>query len=163
MGPAPEGILEAGANAPPFRLRNLAGGETALADLLPRAPLLLAFFKVACPVCQLTLPFLDRIHREAAGSLTVCGISQDEAEGTRDFNRRYGVTFPVLLDTDANRYQASNAFGLSTVPSLFLVDAGGRIVWSGEGFRKLNIEMLATRAGVNPFRPGDYVPEWKAG
>jgi hypothetical protein len=40
----------------------LDGGETTLRDLISNGPALLAFFKVSCPVCQMTLPFLDRIE-----------------------------------------------------------------------------------------------------
>lgn len=157
-----KGILQAGERAPDFRLRNLAGGHTALREL--PAPVLLVFFKITCPVCQLTLPFLDRVYRERnPESMAIYGISQDEAEWTRDFNRQFGVTFPILLDTHANHYEASNAFGISTVPSLFLVERDGRISWVLEGFQKRAIRTLAGKAEVNPFRPGEYVPEWKAG
>ena len=158
------GILETGSRAPDFRLRNLAGGETALADILAEGPVLLVFFKVSCPVCQLTLPFLERVHRgQAAGSMAIYGISQDEADWTRDFNRRFEVTFPTLLDTQQNHYEASNAFGISSVPSMFLIERHGTVAWSLEGFNKREIQDLAARAGVNPFRPGEQVPEWKAG
>jgi peroxiredoxin len=157
-------ILKAGATAPDFRLRNLAGGETGLKELLPQAPLLLAFFKVSCPVCQLTFPFLERIHNEKrAGALTIYGIAQDEAEWTREFTARFGVTFPTLLDTQANGYEASNAFGISTVPTMFLVERDGTISKVIEGFSRLDVQELGALAGVNPFRPGEHVPEWKAG
>lgn len=157
-------LLRAGAKAPDFTLANLAGGQTALHELLPNGPVVLAFFKVTCPVCQLTFPFLERIHRERApSSLSIYGISQDDAGWTTDFNQRYGITFPTLLDTEEDNYPASNAYGISTVPSLFLVEPGGTIALTLEGFSKRDIQDLAGRAGVNPFRPGDYVPEWKAG
>jgi peroxiredoxin len=158
------GILEAGSKAPDFKLRNLSGGETSLEELLPNAPLLLAFFKVTCPVCQLTFPFLDRVYRErTSASMEIYGISQDEADWTRDFNERFGVTFPVLLDTSKNHYAASSAYGLTTVPSLFLIERDGTISWSLEGFSKREIQALAAKAGVNPFRADENVPEWKAG
>lgn len=158
-------ILAQGAPAPVFALPSLDGGTTALPDLLPSAPLLLVFFKVSCPVCQLTLPVLDRIHRgRAAGSISIIGISQDEAENTRDFNRRFGVGFPVLLDTSRNHYQASDAYGITNVPTLFLVGREGTITRRVEGFVKRDLLDLAATAGLaDPFRPGEYVPEWKAG
>jgi len=157
-------ILGVGERAPQFRLRNLKGGHTTLAELLPSSPLLLAFFKVSCPVCQLTLPFLDRIHRDAAaGSIAIYGISQDEAGWTRDFNREFGITFPILLDTEENRYEASDAFGISSVPTLFVVERDGVIARTVEGFNKSAVQALAGNVGVNPFRAGEYVPEWKAG
>ena len=76
-------LLQAGARAPDFRLPLLsgdrAGGETSLHDLIADGPVLLAFFKVTCPVCQLTFPFLERLHQ--AGALPIYGISQNDAAG----------------------------------------------------------------------------------
>jgi len=60
-------LLEPGSRAPDFRLELLGGGVTTLAELLAGGPVLLAFFKIGCPVCQMTFPFLERIH--AAGTL----------------------------------------------------------------------------------------------
>src|SRR5450759_4932020 len=95
-------LLETGSRAPGFRLSRLgageAGGEATLAELTVRGRVLLVFFKVTCPVCQLTLPFLERMH--AAGALAICGISQNDASDTREFNRYFGVTFATLLDTE---------------------------------------------------------------
>jgi peroxiredoxin len=153
-------ILEPGARAPEFRLSRLDGGETTLAEIAAHGPALLVFFKVTCPVCQFTLPFLERIH---AGALPIFGISQNDAERTREFNREFGVTFPVLLDTEESGFPVSNAFGISSVPTMFLVESDGTISQVMEGWRKTEIEWLGGKAGVQPFRPSDYVPEWKAG
>jgi peroxiredoxin len=154
-------LLEAGARAPEFRLPRLDGGETALSEITTNGPALLAFFKVTCPVCQLTLPFLERIH--IGGSLPIFGISQNDAGDTRDFNREFGLTFPMLLDTEESRFAVSGAFGISTVPTMFLVESDGTISRVCEGWRKTEIEWIGGKAGVRPFRPSDYVPEWKAG
>ena len=131
--------------------------------MLFRSPLLVVFFKITCPVCQMELPFLDRIHREARGAVSVLGISQDGEEWTRDFKQRFGVTFPALLDGAEDRYPASNAWGISVVPAAFLVERDGAVSWMLEGFRKREIQALAGRFGVDPFQPGEYVPEAKAG
>ena len=72
-----------------------------LQDLIANGPVLLAFFKITCPVCQLTFPFLERLH--TAGTLPIYGISQNDAEDTREFNQHFGVTFPTLLDPRGER------------------------------------------------------------
>ena len=89
-------LIETGSRAPDFRLPLLDDGEADLSDLIAGGPVLLAFFKVTCPVCQLTLPFLDRIH--AAGSVRVYGISQNDPEDTREFNEHFRLHMPTLLD-----------------------------------------------------------------
>jgi len=153
-------ILKEGLRAPDFRLPRLDGGESALAEIVAGGPALLVFFKITCPVCQLTLPFLDRIHSPA---LPICGISQNDGDETREFNREFGVAFPVLLDTEESGYPVSNAFGISSVPTMFLVEKDGAVSRVIEGWRKREIEWLGDKAGVKPIRPSDYVPEWKAG
>jgi peroxiredoxin len=99
----------------------------------------------------------------ASASLQIIGISQDDDSSTQGFNERYGVTFPTLLDQSQEGYPASNAFGISSVPSLFVVAADGNIAQSFSGFSKRDFETVGQRAGVQPFRPDDNVPEWKAG
>jgi peroxiredoxin len=154
-------ILESGSPAPQFRLELLAGGTAALSEILSRGPVLLAFFKISCPVCQLTFPYLERLH--ALGSLAVYGISQNDADDTRDFNREFGVTFPTLLDREEDRYPVSNDYGISSVPTLYLVEPGGTIAQVMEGWRKRDLEALAEQFGGPLLRAGEYVPEWKAG
>jgi peroxiredoxin len=153
-------LPKVGSRAPDFRLPRLDGGEITLAEIAAGGPALVVFFKITCPVCQLTLPFLERIHSPA---LPIYGISQNGADETSEFNREFGVTFPVLLDTEESGYPVSNAFGISSVPSMFLVEKDGTVSRVFEGWRKREIEWLGGQAGVNPFRPSDYVPEWKAG
>jgi peroxiredoxin len=154
-------LLREGSRAPDFVLPRVDGGEAALHDLVANGPLLLAFFKISCPVCQLTFPYLERLH--AAGTLPIYGISQNDAEDTLEFNRRFGVTFPTLLDREENSFAVSNAFGISSVPTLFLVERDGTVSRAIEGWQKKAVEWLGGKAGMSPFRPGEFVPELKAG
>src|SRR6266542_4521096 len=155
-------MLEPDARAPEFELSALDGGKRTLQQFLSSGPVLLAFFKITCPVCQFTLPYLERIFRgRAAGSLQFFGISQDDAESTREFNQRFGVSFPTLLDREEESYPASNAYGISHVPSMFLIEPDGRISWALDGWNKREIQTLGAKAGVNPFRQDENVPEWK--
>jgi peroxiredoxin len=154
-------LLDASSPVPDVRLKLLSGGETTLREIAARGPALLAFFKISCPVCQLTFPFLQRLH--AAGTLLIFGISQNDARDTRDFNEDFGITFPTLLDDEDKNFPASNAFGISSVPTLFLIERDGTISHIVEGWRKKEMEFLATKAGTAIFRQTDSVPEWKAG
>jgi peroxiredoxin len=149
-------LLEARSRAPEFRLPLLDGGITTLPEILVPGPALIAFFKVTCPICQLTLPYLERIH--AAGTLRIYSVSQNAACDTRDFNQDFHLTFPTLLDSEDDGFPASNAFGISTVPTLFLVEPEGVISRVIEGWQKKEMAALGLL-----FRQGDNVPEWKAG
>jgi peroxiredoxin len=156
-------IAKTGVLAPPFTLRDMAGRERSLDELLKRGTILLAFFKVSCPTCQYTFPFLERLHKKL-GPERVIGISQDVARKTDQFNRDYGVTFPVLLDSEDENYPVSNAFGITHVPSLFLIEPDGRIAMSSAGFAKADIEEIARRLGpVELFHRDEKVESFRAG
>ncbi|HEU0120240.1 MAG TPA: TlpA disulfide reductase family protein [Bryobacteraceae bacterium] len=124
-------------------------------------PVLLVFFKISCPTCQLALPYLQRLADE--GGLRVVAISQDDPEGTAEFQEAFGTRMEVVFDNAANGYAVSNAYGITTVPAMFLVEPGGRIAWLNEGFVKADLAALALRWGVDLFPSGDRAPEWKPG
>jgi peroxiredoxin len=168
MGSARENeTLTTGQRAPGFRLQDLAGGEKLLAELLKSGPVFLAFFKVSCPTCQFTLPFLERIYRGldqgVNGRAQMFVVSQDDDEATREFHREFGITMPTLLDSARHGYPASNAYGLAHVPSMFLVEQDGTISWSLVGFNRKELEALGQKLGVKPFKSGERVPEMKSG
>jgi peroxiredoxin len=153
-------MLSSGSKAPPFTLNDLNATPHSLADILARGPVLLALYKISCPVCQLTLPFLDRI---AGGKLQIIAISQDDAAATRRFQAKFGVKLPMLLDRESENYPVSTSFGITHVPSLFLIEPDGTISLTSEGFVKSDLESIGERAGVTPFRQDEMVPAWKAG
>jgi peroxiredoxin len=146
---------EVGARAPEFRLPGADGGEIGLAEIMAQGPGLLVFFKISCPVCQLTFPFLERIHQ--AGSLAVYGISQNDARDTRGFAAQYRTTFPMLLDNEKTGYAVSNAYGITSVPTIFVIGRGGVIEQVTMGWHKQEM------AALGAIRTDDRVPEWKAG
>lgn len=154
-------MLEAGSKAPPFELRDLKGGIKSSSTILEKAPALVAFFKVGCPVCQMTFPFLERMAGQSV--LQIVGISQDDASATAKFNNRFGLTIPTLLDESKAGYPASNAFGISSVPSIFVLEQDGTVSSAFAGFSKRNLQALGNRIGVEPFKPDEKVPEFRPG
>jgi peroxiredoxin len=162
--------IVAGNTAPGFSLQSLDGKEYSLHDLLQRDPVVAALFKVSCPVCQFTFPFLERLHKRYGGDgVTFLGISQDDARDTKDFAKEFGVTFPMLID-DEDGYIVSNAYGLTNVPTIFLIDTDGTVKVSSMGFDKKDLETIAAelaqrrKIALAPlFRPDEVVPINKPG
>ena len=152
-------MLDAGRIAPEFSLKDVDGERRSLRENLKLGPVLVVFFKINCPTCHLTLPFLERLKT----SIRVVGISQDDASSTRGFANRFRLTFPTLLDLSEQQYPASNAYCITSVPSLFLIEPDGLVSRAFAGFSKRDFEEIGARAGVAPFGPDDHVPEWKAG
>jgi len=161
--------IVAGNTAPEFCLKSLEQKQYALRSLLERGPVVAAFFKISCPVCQFTFPFLERLHqRYGSGGATFLGISQDDARATKGFASEYGVTFPVVLDEDG--YPVSNAYGLTNVPTIFLIETDGKVQVSSMGFDKKDLETIAAqlaerrKIALTPlFRPDEVVPANKPG
>ncbi|MFI5071108.1 MAG: peroxiredoxin family protein [Terriglobales bacterium] len=162
--------LTAGKRAPDFSLPNMEGKDFSLRDALASGPVVAAFFKVSCPVCQYAFPFLDRIYKNYGGrNVTFVGISQNDKKDTAAFMKQFGVTFPVLLDA-AKTFPVSNAYGLTNVPSVFWIEQDGEIQISSIGWNRQEIEEIARKAreatGESPklvFRPDEKIVDFRAG
>ncbi len=160
----------AGDIAPGFSLNALDGKEYSLSALMRRGPVVLAFFKISCPVCQFTFPFLERLHKRYGGDgVTILGISQDDVRATTKFAKEYGITFPILVD-DEDGYIVSNAYSLTNVPTIFLIDTDGTVKVSCNGFDKKDLETIAAelaqrkKISLTPlFRPDEVIPANKPG
>jgi Peroxiredoxin len=134
--------IASGNLAPGFTLRSLDGKEFSLSKALGNGPVVLSFFKVSCPVCQFTFPFLERLFQRYGGDgVTFLGVSQDDAGASRDFAKKFGVTFPVLPDDSG--YAVSNAYGLTMVPTIFLIEPDGKVRVSSMGFVRTDLESIA--------------------
>jgi len=161
--------INSGKKAPDFKLTATDGKPYSLKEVLAKNVTLVVFYKDTCPTCQFAMPFIERIYQAyKEKGLTVLGIEQDDKERTIAFSKQYGVNFPALVDQD--NYKVSYAYGIDAVPTIFLVDKNGEILFSSVGFVKDEISELskkiAEKLGVKNFEvfnPGEYVPALKAG
>ncbi|HYW39014.1 MAG TPA: TlpA disulfide reductase family protein [Terriglobales bacterium] len=169
-GPKDMAALPAGTKAPDLSLPAVDGGKFSLQSALKQGPVLAAFFKVSCPVCQYMFPYLERLHKAHGDrKITIVGISQDNQRDTTAFLKEYGVTFRTLLD-DPNGYAVSNAYGLTNVPTLFLIGQEGEIEITSVGWVKQEVEDInrklaaAQQITLPPiFQPGEDVRDFRAG
>lgn len=161
--------IVAGNTAPGFSLKSLDNQTYSLHTLMQRGPVLASFFKISCPVCQFTFPFLERLYqRYGSGNVSILGISQDDARSTKQFAKEYGVTFPLLTDEDG--YPVSNAYALTNVPTIFLIGADGTVKVSSMGFDKKDLETIAAELAESNkiarsplFRSDEVIPANKPG
>jgi peroxiredoxin len=159
-------VLETGNHAPDFTWPAIDGKTYSLNDALASGPVLAAFFKVSCPTCQFTLPFLDRAAKHFG---CVWGVSQDDERATRDFGKHFRVSLPLLLE-DTDDYPTSNAYGLTHVPSIFLIGTDGEILDSCVGFGREDLlrmtgklETLTGKKNFTLFNAGEDIPKLKSG
>ena len=166
---APLTNIDVNTKAPNFSLKALDGKNYSLSSLLLKGPVVAAFFKISCPVCQFTAPFLQRLHERFGGkNATIIGVSQDDARDTQEFNKEFGVTYPTLLD--AQGYPTSNAYGLTNVPTIFLIDPDGTVKVTCMGFEKDGLNQIAAELSerekipaVSLFRADEKVPARRPG
>jgi peroxiredoxin len=152
--------IDTGTRAPDFSWPAIDGKTYWLETALASGPMLVAFFKVSCPTCQYTFPFLERIAKQFG---RVWGVSQDDERSTRDFARHFGVTFPLLLE-DTDDYPTSEAYGLTHVPSIFLIGQTGDILASCVGFAKQDLLEMSSKLGkFELFPAGEDIPNFKSG
>jgi peroxiredoxin len=162
--------LATGTMAPQFSLKALDGKPFSLSDALSRGPVVLAFFKVSCPTCQYAFPFFERLHKAYIHKgVPLIGISQNDAKETAEFNKQFGVTFPVLLD-EIGHYPVSNAYGLTNVPTLFWIARDREIELSSVGWVKADFEQINRKmaeagktAPAAMFQPGEDIRDFRAG
>ena len=162
--------LAAGSNAPEVSLPLLGSSEKfSLTAALKKGPVLLAFFKVSCPVCQLSFPYFQRLAAAYGHKIAIIGVSQDAAAETAAFAREYGVKFPIALD-DPKGYPVSNAYGLTNVPTLFWISRDGQVEitsvgWSKQDVGHVNLQLASASQMplAQVFRPGESVVEFKPG
>lgn len=162
--------LPSGAQAPDFTLSSTDGRLFSLREMQQKGPVIVVFFKISCPVCQYALPFLERIYKAQGNkNVTIVGVSQNDKRETEQFMKEYGVTFPVLLD-DTKTFPVSNAYGITNVPTTFLIGRDGQIEVSSVSWAKQEVDEINRKAaeanGANPspvFRSNEQVADFRAG
>jgi peroxiredoxin len=161
--------LTPGKQAPNFALTTTDGKLFSLDEALARGPVVLAFFKVSCPVCQYAFPYFDRLYKAVKGrDVTVIGISQDNARDTADFVKTFRLTLPIALEP--NPYPVSAAYDLTNVPTLFEINPEGTIVTSTVGWDRAELEAVyrhhsdgSANSPAPLFKAGENVADFKAG
>jgi len=157
--------LDPGSRLPSVALRDEKGRAAAF----PEGDTLYGFFKTTCPASELAWPYLARIRSLAeGGDLAVVAVSQDDPETTARFYQRLGIAIPTLYDPDP--WTASEALGLTAVPTFLLVGEDGALRDRYEGFGRSKMEEFAQRAVAQAgravaslFAPGEDAPAIKPG
>jgi len=161
--------LVPGASAPDFKLPLIGGGEFSLRQTLAKGPVVLAFFKISCPVCQYSFPYFDRLAQVLKDKgVSIVAISQDDEENTARFMRTYGVGLPTACD-DKHGYAVSAAYGLTNVPTVFEIASNGQIAASIVGWSKAEVEEIYAKylghdaARLPLFKSGEQVADFRPG
>lgn len=113
--------------APALTLRRLdAPGTLSLASLRGKV-VVINFWASWCVPCRDEAPLLERTWLEnRAKGLVVLGVdANDYTADARRFVRKYGLTYPIVLDPHGSTL---GHWGVPGLPTTFVVDRQGRVV-----------------------------------
>jgi thiol-disulfide isomerase/thioredoxin len=136
-------------NGQPWEYRRQHHGRLTLID----------FWGTSCVHCLHSIPHLNILQqRYGPYGLEVLGVAYEEGspvEQVQKVNRvrqRLAVNYKLLMGSDWNRCPVRTQFAVNLLPTLVLLDEGGRIIWRSEGLdgpkiRELDI-IIRQRLGV---------------
>jgi thiol-disulfide isomerase/thioredoxin len=92
-------------------------------------PLLVEFWATWCPPCRTSIPHLNEIYAKyKAKGLQIVGITDENEATVKKFQKQIPMDYNVAIDTPGSIYEQ---FGIKAIPTAFLVDKSGKIVWTG--------------------------------
>lgn len=117
--------------APAYEFRTLDGAPVAMTSLQGK-PTLLAVWAPWCGVCKAESGNVSRVHRWLGGKANVVSIATgfNDVSEVHGYMQAQGVDYPVLLARD----DFQQKLNIDAFPTVFVLDADGRIVNSMQGY-----------------------------
>ena len=124
---------DVGALTPEYTAVALAGDSVSLADHEGEV-VLLNVWATWCIPCREEIPALQRLHEKySEQGLRIVGVSVDargDEQAVKEFAESFGVTYDIWLDPGE---RVMSTFRVIGVPTSYLMDREGRVVWKDIG------------------------------
>lgn len=117
-----------------FEVVDLEGNSVHLSQFRGKV-VLLNFWATWCGPCKKEMVPMEVLYQQCKGSgLVILAVSLDQGgvKVVKAFVEKKGLTFPVLIDTSG---KAKSIYRITSLPTTFLIDRGGRIVGKSLGPR----------------------------
>ena len=120
--------------APDFTVYDLNGNPVKLSDYRGK-PVVLNLWSSRCGPCQMEMPDFQEAYEDLGEEIhflmvNVTDGSWDTVDSASAFIAENNYTFPVFYDTDIS---AASAYGVSSLPTTYFIDAEGNGVAYGMG------------------------------
>ena len=135
--------------APDFSAVTLDGRTVSLADFRGQKKVVVAFWASWCGPCRLEMPslvdFYKRNHSDSSDfEILAVSIDEDAADAS-SFATAQKLNFPVLLD---QHQKMARAYGVEAIPTMFVIDKDGKVIYGHTGFRSTMDYWLANELGI---------------
>ena len=125
-------LLKSGTQAPDFTLKSSDGKTLKLGDFKGKY-VVLDFWASWCPDCCKDIPEVQRMYKDFHGKgVEFVGVSFDtDKDKWISALRRYKIEYPQGSElVKFHETKISKDYGVKWIPSLFLIDKGGKVVLS---------------------------------
>lgn len=113
-----------------FTLKDQYGNTHTLSDYKGKT-VFLNFWATWCSPCRAEMPDIQKLYEEfQQEDVVILGVAapnlgkEQSEEGIRTFLEENGYTYPVVMDTDAEAFQA---YGINSFPTTFMIDKDGNV------------------------------------
>lgn len=128
-----DSLLEAGETAPLWSLpiSGRDGENLEMTDLRGKV-VVLDFWSTTCAPCLRQIKELESLHRSMGDRVAVVGVAVggERLEELDKFDRDRNVSYPLVLGNSS----MASAYEVETLPTLYILDATGRVFRGHRGF-----------------------------
>lgn len=115
-----------------FTLKDQYGNTHTLSDYKGKT-VFLNFWATWCSPCRAEMPDIQKLYEEfQQEDVVILGVAapnlgrEKSEEGIKGFLEENGYTYPVVMDTEAEAFQA---YGINSFPTTFMIDKDGNVFW----------------------------------
>lgn len=120
-----------GNKAPNIILNDLGAKPVLLSDYKGKKNVIVNFWATWCPPCKEEMPLFQKLYEQYGDELVIIGINlQEDKETIKKFLEEYKITYPILLDPDA---ETKKLYNVITQPVTYFINKDGIIVDKKQG------------------------------
>lgn len=138
-------LPKVGATVPDFELPRPDGERFSLLRAArDKRVTLVNFWFVGCPPCRAEFPHFQKLYEELRdkGFGLVAVNRGDTRERVAEYVSTSKLTFDVVMGGTGEQYTVGRAYGVKAYPTNILIDAEGKVLWRGVGFRDPELKEL---------------------